>query len=454
MIFQRKVNTSNSARTSSLVEELGQVDYIFSDKTGTLTRNIMEFKMVSIGGVPYAEVVPEDKRLRVDMDGTEQGYYDFKMLKQHKADHINSANIHEFLTLLAVCHTVIPEHVVSTLTPGRERSWKVGLSSFLPRRGSTSRWRQKVGIFVPCTPSLTQTRRPRSVTIAIHGKNFEYEILNVCEFNSTRKRMSVICRTPDGQIKLYTKGADTVIFERLVEDSPYLIKTSAHLEDYASEGLRTLCLAYRDVSEDEYASWKLLYEQAATKIHNRQQKLDEAAELIEKDLELLGATAIEDKLQDGVPDTIHTLMEAGIKLWVLTGDRQETAINIGYSCKLITPDMNILVCNHDTHFETKEYLEQKLINVKSSMGIGHIPPRLEMDSWYRFWHNKSKSDNGKFDKEYGRECDPLALVIDGKSLKFALEADVCEVFLELAILCKAVVCCRVSPLQKALVDCL
>lgn len=66
-----KVISSNTARTSSLVEELGQIDYIFSDKTGTLTRNIMEFKMVSIAGVAYAETVPDDKRIHKEPDGSE-----------------------------------------------------------------------------------------------------------------------------------------------------------------------------------------------------------------------------------------------------------------------------------------------------------------------------------------------------------------------------------------------
>jgi phospholipid-transporting ATPase len=137
--------------------------------------------------------------------------------------------------------------------------------------------------------------------------------------------MSSLVRTPEGKIKLYIKGADTVILERLAkEGNQYVDATLGHLEEYATEGLRTLCIAYRDVSEEEYASWSKIYDAAATTINNRQDLLDQAAELIEKDLILLGATAIEDKLQDGVPDTIHTLATAGIKLWVLTGDRQET----------------------------------------------------------------------------------------------------------------------------------
>jgi magnesium-transporting ATPase (P-type) len=104
-----------------------------------------------------------------------------------------------------------------------------------------------------------------------------------------------------------------------------------------------LCIAFREISEAEYRQWASVYDQAAATINGRGEALDKAAELIEKDMFLLGATAIEDKLQDGVPDTIHTLQMAGIKVWILTGDRQETAINIGMSCRLISESMN-LVC--------------------------------------------------------------------------------------------------------------
>ncbi|KAI8910338.1 hypothetical protein EDD86DRAFT_205155 [Gorgonomyces haynaldii] len=431
------------AKTSSLVEELGQIDFIFSDKTGTLTRNIMEFKMASIGGIPYAETVPDDKRLRKQEDGTMFGYYDFKALNQHKNGHSNADCIKEFLTLLAVCHTVIPEHDEND--PG-----KLTYQASSPDEAALVQGAKALGY-------LFHTRRPRSVTIAVHGSNFEYEILVVNEFNSTRKRMSVLARCPDGKIKLYIKGADTVIFDRLGDNNPFNDATSQHLEEYANEGLRTLCLASRDISEQEYTQWRAIYDQAATSLVDRQQKLDDAAELIEKNLFLLGATAIEDKLQDGVPDAIHTLMEAGIKLWVLTGDRQETAINIGYSCKLIHPGMNLLICNGESHFEVKDFLEKTLIQVKSSMGMGTPtrqgadPSRVHVSIWTRFWRNMKRTDNGKFDKDYGFDAEPMALVIDGKSLTYALEKDCNQIFLELAMLCKAVICCRVSPLQKALV---
>lgn len=126
--------------------------------------------------------------------------------------------------------------------------------------------------------------------------------------------MSTIVRMPDGSIKIYCKGADTVIYERLAANQGTSDVTLVHLEDYATEGLRTLCLAYRNIPEEEYREWSALYNKAAAQINGRAEALEKVAEVIEQNLLLLGATAIEDKLQDGVPDTIHTLQQAGIKV--------------------------------------------------------------------------------------------------------------------------------------------
>ena len=161
------------------------------------------------------------------------------------------------------------------------------------------------------------------------------------------------------------------------------------LQEYATEGLRTLCIAYRDVSDAEYRQWSTIYDQAAQTINGRGDALDNAAELIEKDMFLLGATAIEDKLQDGVPDTIHTLQMAGIKVWVLTGDRQETAINIGMSCRLISESMNLVqnysfglehcdlprsqvIANEESALGTKDFLERRLIAIKNQRNTGEL----------------------------------------------------------------------------------
>ncbi|KAI8909915.1 hypothetical protein DFJ77DRAFT_109181 [Powellomyces hirtus] len=431
-MYHEESDTHAVARTSSLVEELGQVDYIFSDKTGTLTMNIMEFKMASIAGVAYAETVPDDKRVRVDEKGNEVGYYDFRQFKESKKTHRNGHIIREFVNLLAVCHTVIPETDENDPT-------NIIYQASSPDEAALVKGAQQLG-------ARFHTRRPKSVTITHDGREEEYEVLNVNEFNSTRKRMSILCRAPDGTIKIYIKGADTVILERLGEQGKEFVDiTCVHLEEYATEGLRTLCLAYRDISEDEYRRWAAIYTKASTTINNRQDELDKAAELIEKDLILLGATAIEDKLQDGVPDTIATLAQGGIKIWVLTGDRQETAINIGYSCKLLTVESSLIICNEETHFETKDFLEKKLLAVKAGMGMG-APSRRP-----GFLDRMLGKKTPRFDKDAEVDLEPLALIIDGRTLDYALEDDIKLTFLELATLCKSVICCRVSPLQKALV---
>lgn len=140
-----------------------------------------------------------------------------------------------------------------------------------------------------------------------------------------------------------------MIYERLAQDDqPFREVTLRHLEDFATEGLRTLCCAVATIDEEVYNDWKATYHKAITSIQNREKKVDDAANLIEINLKLIGATAIEDKLQDGVPETIASLLKAEINIWVLTGDKQETAINIGYSCKLLSHAMDLIILNEDS----------------------------------------------------------------------------------------------------------
>ena len=392
-IYYDRTDTAAICRTSSLVEELGQIEYIFSDKTGTLTCNQMEFKQCTIGGIQYADEVPEDRR------ATEQnpiGIHDFKKLRENLKSHPSRTAIHHFLALLATCHTVIPER-------RDEKPGEIKYQAASPDEGALVEGAVMLGY-------RFTARRPRSVTISIEGEDYEYELLAVLEFNSTRKRMSTIFRCPDGKVRCYCKGADTVILERLGKDNPITEATLQHLEEYATEGLRTLCLAMREIPEQELEQWLQIFDKANTTVSgNRAEELDKAAEIIEHDFFLLGATAIEDKLQDGVPDTIHTLQEAGIKIWVLTGDRQETAINIGMSCKLVSEDMTLLIVNEESSPATRSNVENKLSAIRNQAAGGH-------------------------------ELETLALVIDGKSLLYALEKDMEKVFLDLAVMCKAVIC--------------
>ncbi|CAC5421630.1 DRS2 [Mytilus coruscus] len=369
-MYYAETDTPAMARTSNLNEELGQVKYIFSDKTGTLTRNVMEFRKCTIAGICYGN----------DDESSDQ-FNDQLLLENLKKNHVTTPIIKEFLTLLSVCHTVVPETIHED--------------------GQTS--------------LVYQASSPDEAALVPEGREESYDILNVLEFTSTRKRMSVVVRTPDNKIKLYCKGADTVIYERLDDKQAHGEVTLQHLKEFATLGLRTLCIATADVSEEFYEDWKHTYYKASTSIQNRDKKLEEAAELIERNLHLLGATAIEDKLQEGVPDTIANLAKADIKIWVLTGDKQETAINIGYSCKLLTEDMPLIVINEHSLDGTREALRKHVEEFGECL----------------------KKDND------------VGLIIDGQSLKYGLSCDCRQDFLDIARSCKAVICCRVSPLQKA-----
>ncbi|XP_075346992.1 phospholipid-transporting ATPase IB isoform X2 [Mycteria americana] len=404
-MYYPETDTPAMARTSNLNEELGQVKYLFSDKTGTLTCNIMTFKKCSIAGVTYGHF-PELERERSSEDfsqlppSTSESceFDDPRLLQNIENDHPTAVHIQEFLTLLAVCHTVVPERQGNTII----------YQASSPDEGALVKGAKKLGY-------VFTGRTPHSVIIDALGKEETFEILNVLEFSSNRKRMSVIVRTPAGQLRLYCKGADNVIFERLSKDSQYMEQTLCHLEYFATEGLRTLCIAYADLSENSYREWLNVYNETSTVLKDRTQKLEECYEIIEKDLLLLGATAIEDRLQAGVPETIATLMKAEIKIWILTGDKQETALNIGYSCRLISQSMSLILVNEDSLDATRASLTQHCTSLGESLG---------------------KENN-------------IALIIDGHTLKYALSFEVRQSFLDLALSCKAVICCRVSPLQKS-----
>uniref|UniRef100_A0A4W3IT86 Phospholipid-transporting ATPase n=1 Tax=Callorhinchus milii TaxID=7868 RepID=A0A4W3IT86_CALMI len=386
MIYEA-TNTPAVARTSTLNEELGQVKYIFSDKTGTLTCNVMVFKKCTVAGIAYGHDASQ-----------ELGFHDKILLKNLHEKHVTAPVIREFITMMAVCHTAVPE----------KHGDQIIYQASSPDEGALVNAAKELGF-------VFSGRTPDSVFIECLQHEEKYELLNVLEFTSERKRMSVIVRTPTGQLRLYCKGADNVIYERLSEKSKYKEMTLNHLEMFATEGLRTLCFAVADISEREYKNWSAIYQTAATSIQHRILKLEECYELIEKNLQLLGATAIEDRLQDQVPETIETLFKADIKIWIITGDKQETAINIGYSCKLLTKNMGLMILNEHSLDATREKLSFHCNNLGDAL-------RKEND---------------------------FALIIDGKTLKYALTFGVQQYFLDLALSCKAVICCRASPLQKS-----
>ncbi|XP_074589992.1 phospholipid-transporting ATPase 3-like [Curcuma longa] len=442
-MYHAETNTPALARTSNLNEELGQVEYIFSDKTGTLTRNLMEFFKCSIGGVSYGVGITEIERGQAQREGRalneiqksdtvayEKGFNfdDARIMRGAWRNERDPEIFKEFFRCLALCHTVLPE--------GDESPEKIVYQAASPDEAALVTAAKHFGFFFyRRTPTTVQLRESHVEKMG-NIQDASYEILNVLEFNSTRKRQSVVCRYPNGRLVLYCKGADNVIYERLAGTNQDIKRlTREHLEQFGSSGLRTLCLAYRDLAIDTYENWNEKFVQAKSSLRDREKKLDEVAEMIEKDLILIGCTAIEDKLQEGVPDCIDTLSRAGIKIWVLTGDKMETAINIAYACNLINNDMKQLIITSET--DAIREVEEKGDPVEIS--------RVIRDS---VSHDLKRClEEAQLDLHIAGQ--KLALVIDGKCLMYALDPSLRVHLLKLSLNCSSVVCCRVSPLQKA-----
>nr|XP_049463261.1 phospholipid-transporting ATPase ID isoform X6 [Anopheles coluzzii] len=630
-MYYDKTKTHAKARTTTLNEELGQIQYIFSDKTGTLTQNIMTFNKCSIAGRAYGDVVdvrtgetvelseptfnsntslllnaeeppgrstpqpttttttttitteqpvqtpnkkhppslhvrfsqhsnsqetqtsisstttkqvttpipptpptpPQQPKTHIPAqsttdvppsgNNTQEGlhvssysvvmesvdfsfnpeyepefrWYDQGLLDAVRAD---EEHAHNFFRLLALCHTVMAE----------EKNGKLDYQAQSPDEAALVSAARNFGF-------VFKSRAPNSITIEVMGRTEEYELLSILDFNNVRKRMSVVLRR-NNSIILYCKGADSVIYDRLGPNQHDLkARTQEHLNKFAGEGLRTLVLAERRLTKEFYESWLVRQREAALSLDGREDKLGAIYEEIECDMQLVGVTAIEDKLQDGVPQTIANLQLAGIKIWVLTGDKQETAINIGYSCQLLTDDMvDVFVIDGITKSEVEQQLRKymdslRIVNTyhpanvqkanqahSQTVGGGGTtsetsavtangahssssgpmvdiqntsPPSVSVVTFR--WDNRHKytSIGGSEEAPDSVNCsnysdgfekgEPtltdidentgVALVINGHSLVHCLTSELESKFLEIASHCKAVICCRVTPLQKAMV---
>uniref|UniRef100_A0A671KGH6 ATPase phospholipid transporting 8B2 n=1 Tax=Sinocyclocheilus anshuiensis TaxID=1608454 RepID=A0A671KGH6_9TELE len=397
-MFCSRSNTAAEARTTTLNEELGQVEYIFSDKTGTLTQNIMTFNKCSINGHAYGEkqhmarVQPLDFSAWNPLADWHFCFYDQSLLEAVMA---GEPAVHEFFRVLSLCHTVMSE----------EKSEGKDLEQTSPDEGALVTAARNFGF-------VFRSRTPGTVTTQELGKAVTYTLLAILDFNNIRKRMSVIVRNPEGRIRLYCKGADTVLFERLHSCNHELMNiTSDHLNECAGDGLRTLAVAYRDLSEEQWEAWAERFRGADKATDCRDDRLAAAYEEIEQDMMLLGATAIEDKLQEGVPETIAILSLANIKIWVLTG----TAVNIGYSCKMLTDNMTeIFIVNGHTVQSVREELRY---NADVSIHQIHQPMKYERYKSFRkglFVFSSSYVFLGKQESEWWSRHAPE---MEGRKLK-------------------------------------
>lgn len=599
-MYDEKTDTAFKAQTSTINEELGQISYVFSDKTGTLTDNEMKFRKMSVAGTAWLHDVdlkkddkpkllhkkrnkgkkPARKSLIVEhqrdgalddeeenepfaaqgSDNDKAGGADpsepqwqssarpartqpllrTRELIQYiqRKPHSNFAiKTRIFLLQIALCHTCMPEVKEDGTTDFQASS---------PDELALIRAAQELGyLFVDRDLATVTIKHSPTGNTDDDEITETYEVLDVIEFSSKRKRMSIIVRFPNKRICVMTKGADSVIMKRLklanlasrkvteiemradrrksmeaqqalarkssvqmerpgsfsrpsmtlrrssigrhsmnvqrlqpvrdeidhwltererdvdvsgIEDDNqyYSPRPSAqinrqsfavsearssmlfddddedlvdetmvnddamviercfqHINDFATEGLRTLLYGYRFITEDDYAGWKKIYLDATTSLVNRERKIDQAGELIELDLELAGATAIEDKLQAGVPEAIDKLRRANIKMWMLTGDKRETAINIGHSCRLIKDYSTVVVLDQDVG-DVDKTIGSALMDIRN-VATAHC-----------------------------------VVVIDGQTLTMIEETKALKnLFFDLAVEADSVICCRASPSQKA-----
>ncbi|EQC33287.1 hypothetical protein SDRG_09268 [Saprolegnia diclina VS20] len=422
-------------RNKGLNEQLGHITHIFSDKTGTITCNQMEFRKCSIRGVTYGQGTTAIGRAAI---AAGRGGVDVVVLDDPPADematpsipHVNFTDpqlvqdiygasgveqqeaVCNFFRHLALCHSVLLElkHDDATKSPYVASS---------PDEQALVSGAKYFGFeFIERTPGMIAIKTP------FDDAPERYEILEVFEFNSTRKRMSVVVRRMDREeIVLLTKGADSTVFPRL---APSNLKckavTERQLEAFATEGLRTLVIAAKSIPKDEWETFHNTYQQAQVLQEDHASAVEKLQNEMEAGLTLLGTTAIEDRLQDEVPETIRLLSKAGIALWVLTGDMEETAINIGFACSLLTNDM-----------------ERYVINAKRCPTRGSLLRHLD-----EIYHHVLETSFGTRD---------LSIVIDGASLSWLLHDNPSHVdalhFLRVALLCRVVIACRCSPSQKA-----
>eukprot|EP01022_Parablepharisma_sp_SALTPOND_P033355 TRINITY_DN88560_c0_g1_i1.p1 TRINITY_DN88560_c0_g1~~TRINITY_DN88560_c0_g1_i1.p1 ORF type:complete len:1431 (-),score=165.41 TRINITY_DN88560_c0_g1_i1:96-4388(-) len=465
-VFMYRNDHFAKVSSCTIIEELGQVRYIFSDKTGTLTSNKMELKgfrvfnknygdksfyistaralqrrqskrittnlEYSFADVDLAKILveanPQPSNIKYAVKTTGGNEYELKTEKER---------VQEFLKLLATCHDVSASRV-----PGSEFLAYSGQS---PDEVCLVDGAQRIGVtFVD--------NRSKEITLRLSdpdSKEIKVKLLYMMPFTSKRARMSVIIRDEDNTIKLYCKGSDEKLKELLNETKeerdkdPILLETDKYLDAAATKGLRTLYTGMKVIEEEEFNRWyQKMDELDRTVVESEREdkeKLESMEVLVgamEKGLTYLGASVVEDKLQENVENTIYNLGKAGIQVWMITGDKMGTAKSIGLSCKMFTAgDMDIVEVGEQYIEEIVELVEGKKIHKGDKINDKLILADIEQKAL------EAKANHKK-----------LGLLITGTLVEYLVKTKTTrKPFINFAKTCTAVVCCRTTASQKATV---
>ena len=413
-------------RTSTIPEELGRIEYLLSDKTGTLTQNEMDLKKIHVGTVSYANEAMDEVRsyvrqgfsAGVSPDAT-QSISLFTPSSNYLSGSTGASTtrtrreighrVRDLVLALALCHNVTPS------TEDQEGHSVTTYQASSPDEIAIVRWAESVGLRLMHRDRHTITLQSVDTSRVV----VRVKILDVFPFTSAGKRMGIILQYYQGtestlsstdsaaEIWFYQKGADTVMTS-IVAANDWLDEETANM---AREGLRTLVVGRKKLSKQQYQEFSARYKQASMSLQNRDSIMAQVIkDSLEHNLELLGVTGVEDKLQKDVKSSLELLRNAGIKIWMLTGDKVETARCVAISAKLVSRTQYI-------HTVTQ---------------LSSAPESAALDA-LSFLRSKPES---------------TALLIDGDSLSHFL-AFHRQDFVSVAVLLPAVIACRCSPTQKA-----
>ena len=414
-------------RTSTIPEELGRIEYLLSDKTGTLTQNEMDLKKIHVGTVSYANEAMDEVRTYIRQGFSTGATKDATQIASlvtpsstyaatsagastTRTRREISSRVRDLVLALALCHNVTP----STEDDKGESFTNYQASS--PDEIAIVRWAENVGLRLLHRDRHTITLQSVETSWVV----VRVKILEVFPFTSAGKRMGIILQFSQGvessvssatspaEVWFYQKGADTVMTS-IVAANDWLDEETANM---AREGLRTLVVGRRRLSIQQYNEFSTRYKQASVSLQNRDSSMAKIVQdYLEHNLELLGVTGVEDKLQKDVKSSLELLRNAGIKIWMLTGDKVETARCVAVSAKLVSRTQFIHTITHLSTASGSSAALDSLSLLRSKPGT-------------------------------------TALLIDGDSLAHFLTYHRQD-FISVAVLLPAVIACRCSPTQKA-----